>query len=236
MLRSGAVITCAVAAALMSAASASAARLHVVARWSVTEKGSVTHRWSEPSAVPCDESGDGHVTVRFSSPKPGHIVIADNGYGLGDFGWSGNLKVGGTITAVDDRVRNPPAPNDNPCIDNGEPIPDKRGCGTAKLSDLIELEIVGKHFNKHEIVDSNATNSLEPPDGIPNCEYGGFAGFSQVYGGSGKVHQALPIAYPSAATLARRHGTFSVSAGDTRHFNSISTTVRQITLTFHRTR
>ena len=225
------------AVALTAAASASAlpANVHVVARWNVTEKGSLTHTWSTPSSEPCQPNGGGRVTVRFASPHPGHIIIADNGYGLGDFGWNGNLRVEGTIKAVDDRVRNPP-PANNTCNDPGVPVPDKRGCGTAKLKDLMELETTGVRFNKHEIGGANEINSLEPPPGIPDCEDGGLAGFSQVFGGGDTAHQALPIAYPSSATLARRHGTFSVTAGDTRHFNSISTTVRHITLRFHRIR
>ncbi len=226
----------AAAAALTFVTPASASGLHVVARWNVTETGSLTHRWSEPSAEPCDPSGEGHVTVRFTSPRAGHIVIADNGYGLGDFGWNGNLRVRGTITAVDARVRNPPPPSST-CVDTGAPVPDTRGCGTARLSDLMQLEISTGRPVKHTIVGANETNALAPPEGIPDCETGGLAGFSEVFGGHGSTaHQDLPIAYPSSATLARRRGTFTVTAGDTRHFNGFSTTVRQITLRFHRTR
>jgi hypothetical protein len=229
----GALVGFAVAVAVATPASAVPSNLHVLARWDVTEKGSLVHTWSLPSAQPCKPSGDGHVEVHFKSTHAGHIVIADNGHGVGDFGWDGNLNVRGAITAVDNRVRNPPAANDT-CPDTGAPVPDKRGCGTAKLTDIMQLEITG---HKRSLVGANETNSLHPPDDVDDCETGGLAGFSEIFGGRhGTAHQELPIAYPSSATLAARHGTFSVSAGDTRQFNDYSTTVRHITLTFHRLR
>ena len=231
----------AVGAFLVLAASAAAlsSNLRVVARWNVSEKGSVTHTWSEPSAKPCEPSGDGRVTTTFGSSHPGHIVIADNGYGLGDFSWDGNLRVTGTITAADNRVRNPPAANET-CVDQGAPVPDTRACGTARFTDLMQVNPPSRRGSKYPYDGAlPVADVLDAPDGtnIPDCETGGFSGFSQIYGGSGSVaHQALLIAYPSEATLARRRGTFTVSAHDTRHFNGFSTTTRRVTLTFHRTR
>jgi hypothetical protein len=225
---------------VVASAPSAQARLTVYARWNVSIAGSVTHTWSEPDSEECKATGSGSVKARFGSVRPGKIKIADNGYGVGDFGWSGALTVRGTIIAIDNRTRNGPDPGHQPCgVDPQSPVPDKRSCGTGRYS-RAKIFVSEDPFRRgHWNVEGGGAPADSIPsagEDIPDCETGRYADFTQIYGGRSTADQMkLPIRYPTTAQLRSRKGSFSVTATQRRRFNTVSQTVRRVTLTFTRT-
>jgi len=224
-------VAAAVSVALPTAAGG--ARLHVYARWSLTMRGSLTHTWSLPSSDPCQATGEGHATMRFASPHAVHIVIADNGYGLADVGWNSEMPVDGTVTAVDARTRNPPQAGS--ACDTSEPVPDTRACGSARSHAIVFVSESVSRRGRFYAEGGLDTNALTPDAKVADCETDGLTAFTAIGGAAGSSRHVLPIDYPSPETLTRRRGTFTLTAHDSHHFNGTSTTVRTLTLTFHRT-
>jgi hypothetical protein len=224
----------AVAATALSVALAAPAEasLRTIAHWRVTISGSVRHDWTLLDSTPCRPSGSGSVTAHFASTRPARITIADNGYGPGDFSWGGGFHVRGSITGLDARTQNPPAPGDS--CQNLEPVPDTRACGTRPLNDGLVAEPV-KHGSYRLYDNGNFGNALTPPDGIPDCELGSFESFATIANGGSPDSQALPLpGYPTAARLASRHRKIVVSAFQRHRFVVTAETTRQVRIVFTR--
>lgn len=219
------------------------ARLRVLAIWTVTISGSVRHEWTALDPTPCQASGSGSVRARFVGARAERITIADSGFTVGDFSWNGAFDVRGTITAVDARTRNPPGPSGE-CIKPG-PVPDTRGCGTRRLSDGLTVgqPMAGRGgFARRGYTlgdGGNFSNALEPPDGVADCELGGFISFAFIAHDapmtSAEQELKLP-GYPTVAKLRSRRGKIVVKASQRRRFAATTETTRQVRLVFTRVR
>jgi hypothetical protein len=231
------------AAVLIVASAASAgqatARPHVLARWNVTISGSVTHNWTLTDSTPCAPSGSGSVSVRFASAHSQHIAIADNGFGLGDVSWNGVFNnINGTITATDNRTRNPPAFAQE--CDSSAPVPDIRACGTKQFRNvalMIESPLTSARRHGYALEGGGfPTPALNAPEDVHDCELDGFRAFSYIFEGIPKTQSLELPGYPSLAELRSRHGTIVVSASQSHRFIASALTVRQARLVFTRTR
>jgi hypothetical protein len=230
--RSRSVIALALTLAMAGALAADAGA-RVVAHWKVTIAGSVRHDWTLLDSSPCQASGSGSVNARFSSVHPEHITIADTGYGPGDTSWDGVFRLHGTITAHDDRTRNPPDPGEQ-C--SPEMVPDTRACRTAPLKDALNVQPpLGRQHGYALGNWGNFTNALTPPDGVADCEFGGFISFALFLHGGANQDLKLPH-YPSDSVLASRHARITLNVSQTHHFLPNTTTVRKVTIVFTRVR
>jgi hypothetical protein len=233
LLARASVITLAATILSVTLAAPAEASLRTIAHWKVTISGSVRHDWTLLDPTPCNPSGSGSVTAHFASTRPGRITIADNGYGPGNFSWDQRFHVHGTITGLDARSQNPPAPGDSQC-QNSEPVPDTHACGTRRLNDALSVE--APLHGRYRLYDSgNFGNALTPPDGGTDCELGGFVSFATIAHGPSPDAQALPLpGYPTDARLASRHGTIVVSAFQHRRFVATAETTRRVRIVFTR--
>ncbi|HEY2766628.1 MAG TPA: hypothetical protein VGI76_00110 [Solirubrobacteraceae bacterium] len=172
------------------------------------------------------------------SAHPQHIAIADNGFGLGDVSWNGMFNnIDGTITATDNRTRNPPAFAQE--CDTSAPVPDTRACGTKPFHNVALMIASPLTSARHGYAldgGSFPTPALNAPEGVQDCELDGFRAFSYILEGAPRA-QALQLpGYPSPAELRTRHGTIIVSASQSHRFIASALTVRHARLVFTRTR
>lgn len=219
-------------------ASPAAAKLRVLARYHVSISGSLHHVWTLPSSEPCAANGGGIDTVTFHSSRSPLSVIADNGFGVGDVRWGGVLPLIGSITLLDRRTRNPPAPGDEPCfVDPTHPVPDTRGCGTRRLHDALSVQPPIRGIRRHAVLTDygNFTNTFNShlPDDVADCETDGFKSFA-TFTFTRKDELTLPH-YPTARQLSTPHRV-KVSVARTDHFRPGTTTTRKVTITFTPTR
>lgn len=212
------------------------AKLRVLAIWKVTISGSVRHDWTYLDPDPCMASGSGWVSARFAGVRAERITIADSGFAVGDFSWGGSFDVRGKITAVDARTRNPPGPSGE-CVNPG-PVPDTRGCVTRRLSSGVTVLPPLQGVRRGYFLDGDTfSNALDQPDGILDCELGGFTGFAMITGDANTQGQELRLpGYPTVAKLRSRRGKIVVNASQRRRFQANTTTTRQVRLVFTRVR
>jgi hypothetical protein len=234
--RSGCVLLAVVAFSFALATHADG-RPRVLARWKVTITGSVRHSWSLPDSTPCDATGNGSVSAHFASTRAEQITIAENGFGPGDISWDGVFRhIGGTITAVDGRRRNPPNPGDT--CDATVPVPDTRACGSRRFHTGLAVETpLGTRRRNYVLTDNGSftTPALNAPEGVQDCERDGFQSFAFISGTArpGSEDLALPR-YPSDAQLSSRHGRIVVAASQSHRFVATAVTVRRVRLVFTR--
>jgi hypothetical protein len=217
----------------MALAPAASAGTRVLAHWKVTLDGSVRHTWSLRTSEPCQATGDGSLRAQFHTVRPEQITIADNGFGPGDTTWNQIFEpIRGTVTAVDNRTRNPP-PLGGSC--DAGPVPDTRACGTRKLhTNLFVLSPLGRR-HRYELDGGDLTHGFIGKGNAADCETDGLHEFTSITGANGRSGQPFELpGYPTDARLASAHGPIVVSVAKTNRFNPTSETFRKIKVVFTR--
>jgi hypothetical protein len=114
-------------------------------------------------------------------------------------------------------------------------VPDTRACGTRRLSDGLSVQLPPPRGRVYRLDDyGNFSNALTPPEGVGDCELGGFRSFAWITNGVPHRQQLVLPRYPTAARLASRHGQIVVVASQQRRFIPTAVTTRRVRLVFTR--